>query len=63
MQTGTEELFIDEEQELEPELESLAGKANRMATWTRERVFEHPFAALGVAVAAGFVVGRLVRWR
>ena len=39
------------------------GKARRMAAWTRERVFEHPFAALGMAVAAGFMVGRLVRWR
>jgi ElaB/YqjD/DUF883 family membrane-anchored ribosome-binding protein len=57
-----DDLIIEEEHELESELADVAGTARRVATWTRERVFEHPFAALGIAVAAGFAVGRLARW-
>jgi ElaB/YqjD/DUF883 family membrane-anchored ribosome-binding protein len=41
----------------------LGARARRLADWTRGRVFEHPFAALGIAVAAGFVVSRLMLWR
>jgi ElaB/YqjD/DUF883 family membrane-anchored ribosome-binding protein len=65
---NTEELFSDEEHEFSefgrPDVEEmkreLEDRARHALAWTRERVFEHPFAALGIAVAAGFVFGRLV---
>lgn len=65
---NTEELFSDEEHEFgefgRPDVEEvkreLEDKARHALAWTRDRVFEHPFAALGIAVAAGFVFGRLV---
>lgn len=35
--------------------------AQQMGDQAREWVTTHPFAALGIAVATGFAVGRLVR--
>jgi ElaB/YqjD/DUF883 family membrane-anchored ribosome-binding protein len=60
MEPATDELFIDEEHELGDLPRDFESQARRVSEWTREQVFAHPFAALGIAVAAGFVVGRLV---
>jgi hypothetical protein len=71
VEMNTEELFSDEEHEFgefgRPDVgnvdemkRELADRARHALEWTRDRVHEHPFAALGIAVAAGFVFGRLV---
>ena len=57
----SDELFIDEEHELGHDVQRDVGaRARKFAAWTQQRVREHPFVAVGVALATGFVVGRLL---
>ena len=57
----SDELFIDEEHELSEDVQrDVAARARQVAAWTQQRVHEHPFVAVGVALATGFVLGRLL---